>query len=90
MIDVKDRKPELVGKIAALPRPPSDQEREAAWQELEKLYTECSSLKINTDDLPTKAYDDYTTQEIFACLGVVRERIKNHRGGANGPGHQNT
>lgn len=89
VIDVKDRKPELVGKVAALPRPPSDQEREAAWEELEKLYTECSSLKISTDDLPTKAYDDYTTQEIFACLGVVRERIKNHRGATNGSGHKN-
>lgn len=88
IVEHQERKPELVAKAAALPRGVSDAEREAAWEELEKLYTQCESLKIDTDDLPTKGYELYTTQEIFACLGVVRERLKTH-GGQNGSGPKN-
>lgn len=81
--ETPQRRPELLASVSQGQMHPSDREHEQAFNELMASIMTAEKLGIDTSDLPSKELSEYSTQEVFACLEILRTRI-NERKTKNG------
>jgi recombination protein RecT len=74
-IEHTERRPELLAAVSQGQMHPSVKEHEHAFNELMASLMAAEKLGIDTSDFPSKELSEYSTQEVFACLEILRTRI---------------